>query len=70
MKIVIKKIKENPDGSADVEVHYDQEGLQFLVEQGLTCSIVEAIMTKETGEFYGISSVLDTLPKKSKKRVK
>ena len=68
MNITIKKIKELPDGSADVVVHYDLEGLQFLVEQGIKASMVEAIMQKATGELYGISDILGTLPKKSSKR--
>jgi len=29
MEILIKKIKENKDGSAEVHVHYDKEGLHF-----------------------------------------
>ena len=35
MKITIKKIKELPDGSADVDVHYDEEGWKFLIEKGV-----------------------------------
>ena len=68
MKITIKRVKEYPDGSADVEVNYDRGGLEFLVEQGLRASLVEAIMTKELGELYGISDILGTLPKKGSKR--
>ena len=60
-------VKELPDGSADVEVNYDKAGLEFLVEQGLKASLVEAIMTKELGELYGISDILGTLPKKGSK---
>ena len=67
MKITIKKVKENKDGSADVEVHYDKAGLQFLVEQGLKASMVEAIVQQHTGEMYGISDILGTLPKKGSK---
>ena len=67
MKITIKKIKELPDGSADVDVNYDEEGWKFLLEKGVNACSVEAIMTKETGELYGISSVLGTLPKKGSK---
>jgi predicted fused transcriptional regulator/phosphomethylpyrimidine kinase len=44
MLIKIIKVKENPDGSADVNVRYDKAGLQFLVQQGLTASMVEAIV--------------------------
>ena len=68
MKIQLKAIKENKDGSADVDVRMDKEGLKFLVQQGLIASMVEAIMTKELGELYGISDILGTISKKSSKR--
>ena len=65
MKINVKKIKENKDGSADVNVYYDKDGLHFLVQQGLTMTLVEAIMTEKTGELYNVSSILKTVPKKT-----
>ena len=65
MKIIVKKIKENKDGSADVNVYYDKEGLHFLIQQGLTMTLVEAIMTEKTGELYNVSSILKTVPKKT-----
>ena len=68
MKITIKTIKELPDGSADVKLNYDQEGLQFMLERGVNALLVEAVMTQATGELYGISNILGTLPKKSRKR--
>ena len=68
MKITIKKIKELPDGSADVELDYDKEALEFMIERGLNALLVEAIMTEQTGELYGISDILGTLPQKSSKR--
>ena len=68
MKIVIKTIKENKDGSADVEVNYDKEGLQFIMDKGVNALLIEAVMTEQTGELYGISDILGTLPKKSSKR--
>jgi hypothetical protein len=34
MEIKVIKIKENKDGSADVMVRYDKEGLEFLVQEG------------------------------------
>jgi hypothetical protein len=64
MEIIVKKIKENKDGSADVNVYYDKEGLHFLVQQGLTMTLVEAIMTEKTGKLYNVSSILKTVPKK------
>ena len=68
MEIIIKKIKENKDGSAEVHVHYDKEGLHFLVQQGMTCTLVEAIMMERNGEMFHVSSVLDTISKKSSKK--
>ena len=68
LKITIKVVKELPDGSADVELDYDQEALQFMIERGLNALLVEAIMTEQTGELYGISDILGTLPKKGSKR--
>jgi len=68
MEILIKKIKENKDGSAEVHVHYDREGLHFLVQQGMTCTLVEAIMMERNGEMFHVSSVLGSVPKKSSKK--
>ena len=67
MEIKIVKIKENPDGSADVNVHYDKAGLAFLVQQGLMATMVEAIVQYQTGENYNVCDILGTLPKKSGK---
>ena len=67
MKITIKVVKELPDGSADVELDYDKEALEFMIERGLNALLVEAIMTEQTGELYGISDILGTLSKKSSK---
>ena len=68
MKITIKLVKELPDGSADVELNFDEEGLAFIIERGLNGLLVEAIMTEQTGEIYGISDVLGQLPQKGSKR--
>jgi hypothetical protein len=68
LKITIKVVKELPDGSADVELDYDQEALEFMIERGINALLVEAIMTEQTGELYGISDILGTLPKKGGKR--
>ena len=68
MEITIKKIKENKDGSMDVDVHYDKEGLRFLVQQGLKASMVEGIVQEKTGEKYNVSDILGTLSKKSSKK--
>lgn len=68
MKIEVKKIKENIDGSMDVDVYYDKEGLRFLVQQGLIATMVEGIVQEKTGEKYNVSDILGTLPKKSGKK--
>ena len=33
LKITIKVVKELPDGSADVELNYDKEALEFMIEK-------------------------------------
>ena len=65
MEVLIKKIKENKDGSAEIHVYYDKEGLHFLVQQGLTATLVEAIMMERNGEMFHVSSVLNAIPKKT-----
>jgi hypothetical protein len=35
MKIIVKVVKENKDGSANAMVDFDKEGLEFLVQEGL-----------------------------------
>jgi hypothetical protein len=46
MKIELKYLKENPDGSADVTVEYDEEGLQALLQRAIV-SIIEDSIEKE-----------------------
>jgi hypothetical protein len=43
MKIQVKTIKENADGSANAEVDFDKEGLECLVQHGLISLITQAI---------------------------
>ena len=43
MKIQVKTIKENEDGSANVEIDFDKEGLECLVQHGLISLITQAI---------------------------
>jgi hypothetical protein len=35
MNIKIEIVKENEDGSADALVHFDREGLELLVQEGM-----------------------------------
>jgi hypothetical protein len=43
MKIQVKIIKENADGSANAEVDFDKAGLECLVQHGLISLITQAI---------------------------
>lgn len=35
MEIKLRIIKENKDGSANAEIDFDKEGLEFLVQEGI-----------------------------------
>ena len=48
MLIKLINIKENPDGSADVDVKYDKEGMKLLIERGVI-SILEDYIKQEKG---------------------
>ena len=43
MKISVKIIKENEDGSANAQVDFDKEGLETLVQWGLVSLLTKAI---------------------------
>lgn len=43
MKIEVKIIKENKDGSANAQVDFDKEGLETLVQWGLVAVLTKAI---------------------------
>jgi hypothetical protein len=43
MKIDVKIIKKNKDGSANAEVNFDKDGLETLVRWGLIAMLVKAI---------------------------
>jgi hypothetical protein len=43
MKIEVKIIKENKDGSANAQVDFDKEGLETLVQWGLVAMLTKAI---------------------------
>jgi hypothetical protein len=43
MKIQVKILKENKDGSANAQVDFDKEGLEVLVQWGLVSLLTEAI---------------------------
>lgn len=35
MNIRIEEIKDNPDGSADAVIHFDNEGLKYLIQHAV-----------------------------------
>ena len=41
--ISVEIIKENKDGSADAQVHFNKEGLETLVQWGLVAMLTAAI---------------------------
>ena len=43
MKISVKIIKENADGSANAEVNFDKQGLEVLVQWGIVAMLTKAI---------------------------
>lgn len=43
MKIEIENIKENEDGSADCNVHMDDEAKDFLIRYALIACLTDAI---------------------------
>jgi hypothetical protein len=43
MKIEVKIIKENKDGSANAEVKFDKQGLEVLVQWGVVALLTKAI---------------------------
>ena len=43
MKIQVKILKENEDGSANAEVIFDKQGLEVLVQWGLVAMLTQAI---------------------------
>jgi hypothetical protein len=43
MKIQVKILKENKDGSANAQVDFDKEGLETLVQWGLVGLLTKAV---------------------------
>lgn len=65
MKIDVKIIKENEDGSANAQVDFDKEGLETLVQWGLV-----GILTKTIDEYRIKPEEAETViqPKRTKKQ--
>jgi hypothetical protein len=66
MLIQIKRIRENIDGSANVEVVFDSQGHKMLLQHGLESMLVKAIENMK-GKRDGVQSVLGTVPQKGRK---
>ncbi len=49
MNITLKVISENPDGSANANVTYDEEGMEFLVQEGVT-AILKQYIAQQKGK--------------------
>lgn len=47
MDIKAKMVKENPDGSADFNITFDQEGMELLIQWGFVAMLKEAVKNKE-----------------------
>ena len=43
MKIQVKILKENKDGSANAEVIFDKQGLEVLVQWGMVALLTKAV---------------------------
>jgi hypothetical protein len=67
MKIEVKIIKENKDGSANAEVNFDKQGLEVLVQWGLVAMLTKAIdeyaIRPEDAEVF-----IQAKPKRTKKK--
>ena len=50
MKIELKIVKENKDGSANASVDFDKEGLEFLVQEGLLSVMQQYIEQNENAK--------------------
>ena len=74
MKIQVKILNENPDGSANAQVDFDKEGLETLVQWGLVALLTKAVDTykpvkkRKQNEFTG--SLARNTPKISGTRSK
>lgn len=54
MKIEVKIVRENKDGSATAQVDFDKEGLEFLVQEGLL-SVLKQYIDRDENAKKGIA---------------
>jgi hypothetical protein len=50
LKLELKFLKENPDGSADITVEYDKEAHQYLIQKAIETIILEYLKKVEDEE--------------------
>lgn len=67
MKIEVKIVKENKDGSADAQVNFDKDGLQVLVQWGLVAMLENAMDKHATEEQMAV--ITSSRKKKKPKQV-
>ena len=76
MKIQVKILNENPDGSANAQIDFDKEGLETLVQWGLVALLTKAVDTykpvkrKKQNEPIFTGSLARNMPKISGTRSK
>jgi phosphomannomutase len=64
MEIKLEITRENEDGSADAMVHFDKEGLAFLVQEGIIAILWQYIKQQETHGKKTVKSKTDKKPTK------
>jgi hypothetical protein len=64
MEIKLEITRENEDGSADATVHFDKEGLAFLVQEGIIAILWQYIKQQETHGKKTVKSKEDRKPNK------
>ena len=67
MKIIVKIIKENKDGSAVAQVDFDKVGLETLVQHGLVSMLTQAIDAYRVRPEDGVEIVEGCVSKPVKK---
>jgi hypothetical protein len=58
MKITVKIIKENRDGSANAQVDFDSEGLQTLVQWGIVAMLTKAVDEYKVRSDEDVASII------------
>ena len=70
MKIEVKIIKENKDGSANAQVNFDKAGLEVLVQWGLVSLLTKAIDAYKTKPEEGSAVAISGTKKRMKRLMK